>query len=151
MSGTALVRRSDLVEMQRQIDSGKTGYIYFITNPEAATVKIGYATDVRRRLESLQTGNHVPLLLYSGFPAPPQTERVLHRALSEFKIINEWFRHSDEVEQLISCFEDLTVAREDDDAPLSTAEVEKAINDWLNSYGRGGSASACGNNVDNRP
>jgi hypothetical protein len=150
MSGTTLIRRSDLIEIQRQIDSGKSGHIYFITNSEAETVKIGYATDVRRRLESLQTGNHVKLLLYSGFPATAHLERVLHRAVKDLRIFNEWFRHTDLLDELISCFEDKLSDRVDHVTPFSPAEVEFVIDDWLNSYGRGRSARPCGQTVDNR-
>lgn len=142
MTQTAIVRRSDIVEIQREIDCDKIGHIYFITNPEAETVKIGYATDTNRRLESLQTGNHVKLLMYSAFPGSVQVERIIHRAVKEFKIINEWFHHTSKLDQLISCFEDQLFERDDYETPLSPSEVEFVIDDWMNSYGRGRSAAA---------
>lgn len=151
MTAPALVKSADLALINSQIECGKVGYIYFITNPEARTVKIGFATDVHRRLESIQTGNHVQLMLHSGFKSAPYVERIIHRVLAPYRIFNEWFRHDDEVEQLIVCFEDIDLDLGGDNPLLTEADIVKAFSDWANSFGRGASAAACGNNVDRSP
>lgn len=146
MTSPALVRSGDLKRMELEHSQGKSGWIYFVTNPEAETVKIGFSVDLARRMEVLQTGNHVRLLEYAGFLSVPYAERVIQRIFRDLRLHGEWFKHTGELDDMIQCFEDK--ADECGDGHLTPLDVVDAIADWSNSYGRGSSAAACGNNVD---
>lgn len=149
MTASALIKESDLHRMAKEFAAGKIGLIYFVTNPEAETVKIGYSANFHRRLEVIQTGNHVQLLAYSGFRSVPFTERLIHRLFKDQRILNEWFRHTDDLDNLIQCFEEYT--DEHDGEALGPDAVSLVFDDWSNSFGKGRSAAAaCGNNVDDR-
>lgn len=68
------------------------GYTYLIRQGDY--LKIGYTTDVIRRLKSYGTHNAAFELLYyiSG-----NVERELHNKFSGYRYKNEWFRYSDEI------------------------------------------------------
>ena len=138
MTTPALVKQSELKRMEVEIAAGKFGTIYFVTNPESETVKIGFTTSLSRRMEVLQTGNHVSLLAYSGFRSVPQVERIIHRIFKAERIKNEWFRHTDELDQFIECFEEFQDENEVD--AIGTDDLKAVLDDWSNSYGRGASA-----------
>lgn len=139
MTTPALVKSADLKRMEDEYDADKTGMIYFVTNPEASTVKVGFSSNFRRRKEVLQTGNHIELIWYSGFSSVPFAERLIHRFFKRDRILNEWFHHTIELEQLISCFEDKS--EELDGCALEPSDVALVFEDWANSYGRGRSAN----------
>lgn len=147
MTTPALVRSGDLKRMELEHSRGKSGWIYFVTNAEAETVKIGFSVDLGRRMEVLQTGNHVRLMEYAGFRSAPYAERVIQRIFRDQRLHGEWFKHTDELDDMIQCFEDK--ADERDGGLLTPADVVDAIDDWANSYGRGRSSVTCGQTVDN--
>lgn len=134
MTKAAKLRRIDCVRMEQEEATGKDGIIYFVTNPDCETVKIGFSTNLARRMEVLQTGNHVKLLQYACFRMVPHAERVIHKLFAHERLINEWFKHTDELDQFIECIEDYT--DENGDGVIGAAGIEAIIADWANSYGR---------------
>lgn len=87
------------------------GTVYFLANMAQSTVKVGYTTNLRKRLDVLRTGNHDRLEVCCFIAAPPVVERRLHEALAEFKIRNEWFEHNACLDDLIRKLEDYEIER----------------------------------------
>lgn len=74
----------------------RTCYVYLIEVVGAKAIKIGYATDPVKRLQSLQTGNHQELSLKhviacddAGIAA--RLETMLHRRYESNRLRAEWF------------------------------------------------------------
>ena len=72
-----------------------TGKVYFIKCENA--VKIGYTTDVERRLIQLQTSSPSEMVLLYAFEAEPECEKRLHRKFRKHSIRNEWFCLCDDI------------------------------------------------------
>lgn len=71
------------------------GLVYIIAPANEWPCKIGYAADVENRLSSLQTGNHVELMLWSCWVSDSLTahaiERLIHSKLGRKRIRGEWY------------------------------------------------------------
>lgn len=67
------------------------GAIYFIRDPEAEAVKVGYSREHLNRLSNLQVGSARRLELIGLVAAPPQVESIVHRQFCEGRIHGEWF------------------------------------------------------------
>lgn len=65
--------------------------IYFVQTADNQYVKIGYATDVQKRLGSLQTGSPQPLKLIGTQPGDQPVERKLHERFHHLRRQGEWF------------------------------------------------------------
>lgn len=75
-------------------------YVYFIKagKNKKAPIKIGVATNIERRLATLQTGNHLELFLLAAIKCDSKShayglESMFHRMLKRHKMRGEWFRH----------------------------------------------------------
>jgi hypothetical protein len=69
-------------------------FIYAVGADWTGPVKIGVASDVARRLERLQSGNHVllsALWTSHGLSDPFAVEAALHREFDKYRIRGEWF------------------------------------------------------------
>lgn len=68
---------------------------YLLACHEATAVKIGLASDVKRRIFDLQAGNPYPLelLLY----LPINIEKKLHRKFKHLHMHREWFRLGEDI------------------------------------------------------
>jgi len=76
-----------------------TKFVYFLRMNEF--VKIGYASDWKQRLSSIQTGipyTVIPLLVLSG---DIRLEEELHRLFHADRYRGEWFRMSPAIEAFI--------------------------------------------------
>lgn len=69
-----------------------TCYVYVI-GPDGGPYKIGFATNLRSRLQGLQTGNHLPLACHFAArdDCAPGTERKLHERFAASRLSGEWF------------------------------------------------------------
>jgi hypothetical protein len=76
-------------------------YIYFILNPRANMVKIGYSNNPERRLKALQVANCVPLRMLGYVEGNIYGERNLHALLKLYHTNGEWFRYTKEVRDVI--------------------------------------------------
>ena len=78
--------------------------IYFISD-EKGSIKIGVASDIEKRLSSLQTGNPNPLkvkrLIRIKGVNDYEAERALHDHFKEYQLTGEWFKE-DAVKDLLS-------------------------------------------------
>ena len=88
----------DLRPSSRGPVNKKAGFVYFLILP--AAVKVGFTTNPRERLKSLQHGAaHDP----SGFVCVKGSlsdEKALHIALHKFRTRGEWYKRSEAVMRL---------------------------------------------------
>ena len=75
-------------------------YLYFILQGQA--VKIGRATDVRRRVEELQTASALPLTLLVAVAAHKSLEVEFLKRLQPFRLNGEWFIYGRELRVIVS-------------------------------------------------
>ncbi|MEU6755547.1 GIY-YIG nuclease family protein [Streptomyces sp. NPDC046685] len=54
-------------------------------------VKIGIASDPKRRLSEIQTGNPARLVIFAVFHGNARTERALHKRFATRRLSGEWF------------------------------------------------------------
>jgi hypothetical protein len=79
---------------EREIqEENREGFVYYIQEEDTERIKIGWAWDVERRLQTLQCGNSSDLLILKTIKTkkPWDLEFQLHERFSEFKIRGEWF------------------------------------------------------------
>ena len=69
--------------------------------------KIGFSSNVQRRLKTLQTGNHETLYIHHTIEVPDEQarfiEKTIHREYSYLRIKGEWFKMS--ISMAISCLD----------------------------------------------
>lgn len=70
--------------------------VYFI-QAGLGPIKIGYTTDIKRRLPSLQTSTSKKLRVLATIAGRVGLERELHRRFHEHRISGEWFRPAPEL------------------------------------------------------
>lgn len=73
--------------------------IYFIQCGNSGPIKIGFTTDggLRKRLRSLQIGNHELLRVLKTVCGDHAEERALHSRFASSRIRGEWFHPTDEL------------------------------------------------------
>lgn len=79
-------------------------YVYGISSEALPfVVKIGYATDVERRMNTLQTGSPSTLRLIWRVEGASQIEKLMHNRMNEVRLQGEWFNFqtlTDSVDQI---------------------------------------------------
>jgi hypothetical protein len=65
--------------------------VYLIQAGESGAIKIGSANNVSRRLQMLQTGSPIPLLILHVFDGGKAEEKSLHAKFSQYRLCGEWF------------------------------------------------------------
>lgn len=55
--------------------------------------KIGFSTDVNKRIRSLNTGHKIPCRLIAVAPGGRQLEKSIHERFASSRISREWFSH----------------------------------------------------------
>ena len=73
----------------------KKGYIYFLDDHNGH-IKIGITDNIERRMKQLQTGNALELSLVhyirvNSMHDAFELEALLHHALNNYKVKNEWY------------------------------------------------------------
>ena len=67
------------------------GSVYFIQSSTSKAIKIGYSSEVDKRLPSLQTGNESKLDIIHQLPGTKETEAYLHDRFKAYRMEGEWF------------------------------------------------------------
>lgn len=75
--------------------------VYFVLGVGTEKVKIGYSQNVNARLDALQTGSPVKLLIIGSFPGTVEDEGKLHKHLEKYRSHGEWFYMVDEIIDII--------------------------------------------------
>jgi len=70
---------------------GAEGKVYFIRANGKGAVKIGYATDIKARLKSLQTSHRHKLAVVGVMAGTQQDERDFHKRFKQYRLSGEWF------------------------------------------------------------
>ena len=83
-------------------------YIYAITN--GTDIKIGYSSNVKRRLKQLNTGSSINLYVLCTFKGGRELESEIHSMFKKIRYNGEWFKADKELlEYLNSMSEDVYV------------------------------------------
>lgn len=69
--------------------SGRVGYVYFLRM--GRSVKIGFSSDVGKRLKSIQTSCPEPAEMLKVIPGSENTERYFHQHFEKYRMTGEWF------------------------------------------------------------
>jgi len=82
--------------------TSKAAFVYFVLNRDSRAIKIGMATNVEKRLKSLQTSS--PILLevlktiqLNNIEQAQNFEAILHHKFSHLRMNGEWFKVSEEL------------------------------------------------------
>lgn len=89
------------------------GFIYFIQGESGGSVKIGYASDITKRIKTLQTGFPETLIIVKSFPGNIDDEGNIHQEFKDFRIRGEWF------EPMVLERADMIVSKIQKDKPFS--------------------------------
>jgi len=66
--------------------------VYFVQQAGGVgPIKIGHTSILGTRLESLQAGSPVPLVMLGWLPGDNMEERALHRRFAKSRLHSEWF------------------------------------------------------------
>lgn len=77
-----------------------SGHIYFLTD-ESGAVKIGFTTQLQKRIKSLSAGSKSKLTVWGHVAGTREHERALHDLLSDYRLNGEWFRVSDSTRLIV--------------------------------------------------
>lgn len=66
-----------------------TGHVYFLK--AGNSVKIGFSTNVKGRLRTIQTGCPSTAIIVKVVKGTVKTEAAFHKRFSEYRQIGEWF------------------------------------------------------------
>jgi len=72
-------------------NSADTQTIYVVQASEVGNVKIGYTTQLKKRLSTLRTHSPVELTVVKQYTGPKALERYLHTIFDAFRLHGEWF------------------------------------------------------------
>ena len=82
-----------------------TGNIYFIKPKGDGYMKVGYTTDVSRRLAELQAANPRKLRIVAVVPGTQKLEAAFHAVLAPYRTTGEWFKITGKVKRLLMLLE----------------------------------------------
>lgn len=86
----------DEFRSSRRVSPGAKPCVYFI-RAGAGPIKIGFTTDIKRRLPGLQTSTPKRLRVLAVMPGRIGLERAMHQRFQEHRIAGEWFRPAPEL------------------------------------------------------
>lgn len=89
-----------IITAEKAASLGEGSLIYFIGTDDGP-VKIGFTTNLPKRLKALQTASSRPLVVRLKLPGDRECEKTLHRRFAEFRLEGEWFRLSEEISSFI--------------------------------------------------
>lgn len=95
----------DLRRLQKQLAGHENtpvkGHVYFIQAQRSLAIKIGFAVDISKRLDQLQTANAEELTVVGSTPGTVLDEKALHRRFATSHIRGEWFMATSELTSYI--------------------------------------------------
>lgn len=81
------------------------GNIYFIKPKGDEYMKVGYTSDVSRRLAELQAANPRKLRIIAVVPGTQKLEAAFHTVLAPYRTTGEWFKITGDVRKLLILLE----------------------------------------------
>lgn len=80
---------------------GYAGYVYFIADDFAETVKIGFSKNPWARVKDLQTGRHSKLSVVATVKTTDASEVKVHDLFADERAGGEWFSYSSRIQGLV--------------------------------------------------
>lgn len=78
------------------------GYVYFLRPVgQAGPIKIGFTSDVKKRLSDYARWSPQPLEVAAAIPGDQRLERRFHTAFADQRLHHEWFDASDDLASAI--------------------------------------------------
>jgi hypothetical protein len=81
-------------EVVKQHQNGDP-FVYLIE--AASRYKIGYSTNIDRRIKTFNTANCVPCRIIAVAPGSKQLEKSLHQEFKRFRVNREWFINAPDI------------------------------------------------------
>ncbi len=75
--------------------------VYFMENPTAGLIKIGYSGDIKKRKQAIEQQTGQRLTVLAELPGGRELEKVLHESFSDLRQLGEWFKDSPRLRQFI--------------------------------------------------
>ncbi len=75
-------------------ECGKEVYIYLAQNTKTKSYKIGFSTNVKSRIKTLNTSSEYKIILVDYFKGKVQDESDLHEKLKKYRKNSEWFENN---------------------------------------------------------
>ncbi len=86
----------------KSVSFNRSSTIYFAQRQTDGAVKIGWTSDVERRLRELRKENRVAVVLLAAFPGDKPDEGRMHLRFAADRIDGEWFRASPSLMSLVN-------------------------------------------------
>jgi len=77
------------------------GFVYFLQSGQDGPIKIGYTTDIQKRIKALQTAHPFPLKLLLVINGNVDDESKLHKKFNSLRLCGEWFSPDEKLLQYI--------------------------------------------------
>ena len=74
--------------------------IYFVQTDDNRYIKIGYANDVKKRVDNLRTSSPHALKLLASMPGDLPLEKQIHARFTYLRVNREWFATDQEIVKL---------------------------------------------------
>ena len=75
--------------------------VYFILARDVGYVKIGFSTNIKRRLSDLQVGSPYAFILLAVAEGDQVREKELHERFQKYRLSGEWFAYSEELRNFV--------------------------------------------------
>lgn len=85
------------------------GHIYFIQVGNDGDIKIGYSTNIKSRMSTLQTSIPVTIKLLGYICGDITIEKELHKKFRIFKVKGEWFKCTKDIIDFINENNEMTL------------------------------------------
>ena len=84
-------------------------FVYFVQAGSRGAIKIGIARNIKKRMDTMQTGNPFKLNLLAAIPCENRLqaqyiESSLHRFFAKQKVRGEWFMNNISVKKAVDRF-----------------------------------------------
>jgi hypothetical protein len=102
MNKPAPFRQADVERVIRAAKRQKQGHVYFVW--DGGPVKIGFSTDIPKRIAALQTGCAHPIDLIHSVLGSVEDEAAFHARFAHLRLSGEWFAFKGELLEFLSPF-----------------------------------------------
>ena len=106
---TCIVDGVSITDMNPPPEPKRDTYVYIIQTSISGNIKIGIASDVKRRIYGIQTSNHEVIKIlhcckYETLSKAKEMESVLHGWFRDHNVKGEWFKPSTYLLSFIEAF-----------------------------------------------
>lgn len=80
----------------------RAGWVYFLHDPSTQRIKIGFSSNVEKRVRGLQTGSSSTLAILGKMKGTAEDERSLHQRFGAHRVSGEWFHAAPELTAFVA-------------------------------------------------